>query len=168
MNRRVLLGIAAWLAVAVAATTAGIAAIQVLEDGITGKSVRPLDDEAVHRALSRSGTTPPRQTPAVSPSPSSTGGVLRNLAAGGGTVTARCEGGRVTIVAATPYQGFRTDGIEHGPAASASLTFESSDEEYAVTVTCEGGSPVAHTARDDGHHGRHRGGSGGGGGRGRG
>jgi hypothetical protein len=165
MNRRVLLGIAGWLTVAVAATTAGIAAIDVLEDGITGQSVRPLDDEAVHRALSRSGTTPPTTTPSPSPATSSTGsspapsdrGVTRNLAAGGGTVTARCEAGRVTIVAAIPAQGFRTDDIQHGAAASAALTFASADEEFAVTVTCEGGVPVARSAKDDGHHGRHRG-----------
>jgi serine/threonine-protein kinase len=158
MNRRVLLGMAGWLAVAAAATTAGIAAITVLEDGITGQNVRPLDDDAVHRALSRSGTTPPRPTLTAAPTPSSTAGVTRSLAAGGGTVTARCEGGRVTVVAATPYQGFRTDGVEHGPAASVSLTFKSSDEEYAVTMTCDNGSPVARTAQDDGHHGRNRGG----------
>jgi hypothetical protein len=180
MNRRVLLGIAGWLTVAVAATAAGIAAIDVLEDGITGQSVRPLDDEAVHRALSRSGTSPtmsptmspttsptmsPGATPRPSPAASSTGSsaaspdgvVTRNLATGGGTVTARCEGGRVTVVAAIPAQGFRTDDIQRGPAPSAALTFESAEEEFAVTVTCEGGAPVAHSVKDDGHHGRHRG-----------
>jgi len=159
VNRRVLLGIAGWLAVAAAATTAGVAAIDVLEEGITGKNVRPLDDEAVRRALSDAGTTPPRPapTPTAAPSPSSIGGVTKSLAAGGGTVTARCEGGRVTIVAATPYQGFRTDGIDRGPAASASLTFKSSDTEYAVAVTCANGTPAAHAARDDGHRGRHGG-----------
>lgn len=157
MNRRVLLGVVGWLAVAAAATTAGVAAIDVLEEGITGKNVRPLDDEAVRRALSNAGTTPPRPPLTAAPSQSSTGGVTKSLAAGGGTVTARCEAGRVTIVAATPYQGFRTDGIDRGPAKSASLTFKSSDTEYAVTVTCANGTPSAHAARDDGHRGRHGG-----------
>jgi hypothetical protein len=165
VNRRVLLGIAGWLAVATAATTAGVAAIDVLEEGITGKNVRPLDDEAVRRALSGAGTTPPRPAPAATPSPSSAGGVTKNLSAGGGTVTARCADDRVTIVAATPYQGFRTDGVDHGPATSAALTFESGDAEYTVTVTCVNGTPAAHAVRDDGHRGRH---GGGGGGRGRG
>jgi hypothetical protein len=155
MKRRVLLGIAGWLTVAAAATTAGIAAIAVLEDGITGRSVRPLDDEAVHRALSRSGATSAPAAPI--PGPSSTGGVTRNLAAGGGTVTARCEKGLATVVAAVPSQGFHTSVLGHGPAASVSLTFESDSEEYAVTVTCQGGSPVAHAAKDDGHRGRHGG-----------
>jgi hypothetical protein len=155
MKRRIVLGIAGWLTVAAAATTAGIAAIGVLEDGITGRSVRPLDDEAVHRALSRSGATSVPATP--SPGPVSTGGVTRNLAAGGGTVTARCASGLATVVAAVPSQGFHAGGAGRGPAASVSLTFESDDEEYAVTVTCEGGAPVARTEKDDGHRGRHRG-----------
>ena len=157
MNRHVILGIAGWLVVAAAATTAGIAAIAVLEDGITGKNVRALDDDAVHRALSRAGgtrTPSPVPTPSVSPA----GGVARNLdAAGGGTVTARCEGGKVTVLAAIPAQGFHTDGFERGPAASSSLTFASAEEEYAVTVDCRGGSPAVHVAKDDGHRGRHGG-----------
>ncbi|HEY0537753.1 MAG TPA: hypothetical protein VGD53_05265 [Actinoallomurus sp.] len=155
MKRRILLGIAGWLTVAAAATTAGIAAIDVLEKGITGQSVRALDDEAVHRALSRTGATSAPAAP--SPSATSTGGVTRNLAAGGGTVTARCDKGLATIVAAIPSQGFHSSGLEYGPAASVSFTFESDAEEYAVTVTCEGGSPVVHAAKDDGHRGRHRG-----------
>jgi hypothetical protein len=158
MNRRVILGIVGWLVVAGAATTAGVAAIDVLEDGITGKNVRPLDDEAVHRALSRAGATRTPATPGPSPTASPAGGVTRILAArGGGTVTARCEGGKVTVLAAMPAQGFHTDGFDRGPAASSSLTFESAEEEFAVTVDCQGGSPAVHTAQDDGHRGRHRG-----------
>ncbi|HZE31015.1 MAG TPA: hypothetical protein VE198_06210 [Actinoallomurus sp.] len=155
MNRRVILGIVGWLVVAGAATTAGVAAIDVLEDGITGNSVRALDDEAVHRALSQAGATRPPLTPVPSPSASPTGGVTRNLDAGGGTVTARCEGGKVTVLGAIPAQGFHTDGVERGPVASASLTFESEEEEYGVTVDCQGGSPAVHVAKDDGHRGRH-------------
>jgi hypothetical protein len=157
MNRRVLLGIAGWLTVAAGATGAGVAAIDVLQDGITGRSVRSLDEDAVHRALARTGGTSPAATPDPSPSASATGGAIRSLGAGGGTVTARCVGGRATIVAVTPAQGFHTDGFARGPAASITLTLESDDKEYTVTVTCENGSPVARSATDDGHHGGRRG-----------
>jgi hypothetical protein len=157
MNRRILLGIAGWLTVAVAATTAGVAAIDVLEEGITGQNVRALDDEAVHRALARSGVKAAHPTLTVSPSPSPTDGVLRNLGTQGGTVTARCLDGQVTILAATPAQGFHTGDIEHGPATSATLTFESDSTEYVATVTCVNGSPSVRSTEDDGHHGRHRG-----------
>ena len=155
MNRRVLLGIAGWLVLAVAATTAGIATLTLLESGITGKNVRPLDDEAVHRALSRSGG-PVTLAPSPSPTATPAGGMTRNLAAGGGTVTARCDGGQVTVVA-IPAQGFHTEGLQSGPATSVSLTFESSEEEYAVTVTCKNGVPDVRFAKDDGHRRGRRG-----------
>jgi hypothetical protein len=157
MNRRVILGIVGWLVVAGAATTAGVAAIDVLEDGITGNNVRPLDDEAVHRALRQTGVTRTPATPVPSPTASPAGGVTRNLDADGGTVTARCEGGRVTVLTAIPAQGFHTDGFDRGPADSVSLTFESDEAEYGVTVDCQGGSPTVHVAQDDGHRGRHGG-----------
>jgi hypothetical protein len=167
MNRRILLGLAGWLTVAVAATTAATAAIDVLEDGITGRSVRPLDDEAVHRALSRTGVSPAPGTPGTTPSPPA-GGVSRNLVTTGGTIIARCEGAQVTVLAAMPAQGYGTDDVEHGPASSLSVTFESDTAEYDVTVTCSGGRPVARTAADDGGGDRRRGRDGdGGGGRGR-
>jgi hypothetical protein len=149
MNRRVLFGVAGWLAVAGAATAAGVAAIDVLEDGITGRSVRPLDEEAVHRALGRT-------TPVARPDPSPSAAALRSLGTSGGTVTARCSAGKVTIVAVIPAQGFHTDRVERGPASSLVLRLESDDEEYSATVTCENGSPVVHEAVDDGHRrGRH-------------
>jgi hypothetical protein len=157
MNRRILLGIVGWLVIAAAATTAGIATLDMLEDGIPGKNVRPLDDEAVHRALSRSGVTSAPATPVPAPSATVTGGVTRNLAADGGTVTARCAGGLATIVAAIPAQGFHTDSLEHGPAASVSLSFESEEDEYEVTVTCYNGSPTVRSEKDDGPHDGHRG-----------
>jgi hypothetical protein len=157
MNRRVLFGVAGWLTAAAAATAAGIAAIDVLEGGITGRSVRPLDDEAVHRALGRTTAAPSPVTP--SPTATATGGVLRTLGTNGGTVTARCAGGRVTIVAVTPAQGFHSSGFPRGPVASAGLTLESGDKEYKVTVACENGSPVVGAAADDGHR-RGRGGRG--------
>jgi hypothetical protein len=155
MNRRVILGIVGWLVVAGAATTAGVAAIDVLEDGITGNNVRPLDDEAVHRALRQTGVTRTPTAPVPSPTASPSGGVTRNLSADGGTVTARCEGGKVTVLTAIPKQGFHTGGFDRGPAASSSLTFESAEEEYAVTVDCQGGSPAVRVTKDDGHQGRH-------------
>src|SRR3954447_9090043 len=112
MNRPVLFGAAAWLAVAAAATGAGVAAIGVLEDGITGSRTRAVDAESVRRSLSQTAA-PPDVAPATSPTAS--GGVTRVLGAGGGTVTARCAAGLVTLVSWTPAQGFRADDPVPGP-----------------------------------------------------
>jgi hypothetical protein len=155
MNRRVLLGAAAWLAVAATATGAGVAAIGVLEDGITGSRTPPLDRESVQRALSRTGAavaTVPASSPAAGE------GITRVLGTGGGTVTARCAAGRVTLLSWTPAQGFRADKIVRGPANVASLKFESNTQEYKVTVGCDGRGPKISTSKDDGHHGHGGGG----------
>jgi hypothetical protein len=157
MRRRALFVAMLWFAVAAAATAAGVAAIDVLENGITGSEVRPLDGDAVRRALSHATAT---SVPAPGPStPPPSGAVTRNLAAGGGTVTARCVGERATLLAWTPAQGFRAEEVSRGPAPAASLKLTSGSDEYEVTVTCASGVPVAHPIKDDGHR-RGRGGHG--------
>jgi hypothetical protein len=146
-----------WLAVAAAATAAGVAAIDVLEDGITGSQARPLDDAGVRRALAHAtASATPRPDPSTPPA---SGAVTRNLAAGGGTVKASCVGERATILAWTPAQGFRAEDVSRGPATVASLKLSSDEDEYEVTVTCASGVPVAHPVKDDGHR-RGRGGHG--------
>jgi hypothetical protein len=164
MKRRILLGAAGWVAVAATATAGTVAAIGVLEDGITGSAVRPLDGDDVQRALSRPGAEPQSQatavptSPTATPAPGRSGTVTRVLAAGGGTVTARCAAGKVTLVAWSPAQGYRADDLAPGPAATASLSFTSDAAEYVVTVHCGAAGPVARASKDDGHHGRGRGG----------
>jgi hypothetical protein len=169
MDRRILLGVAGWLTIAATATAGTVMAIGVLEDGITGSSVRPLDHDAVQRALSRSSAEPqsPPTAPSTVPSPSASappGGsaVTRVFAAGGGsgTVTARCAGGRVTLVSWSPAQGFRADDLDRGPATTAALSFSSEEEEFTVTVSCGPDGPIARRSQDDDHHGRNRGGHG--------
>ncbi|MBC6461230.1 hypothetical protein [Actinomadura sp. HBU206391] len=159
MRRRLWLGIGGWLAAVVAATGVGIAAIGVLEDGITGSQAGTLDQDAVQRALSS-----PFVPPASPPSPTSSAGqgtpapgeVTRVLSTEGGKVTATCSGGLVRLGGWSPALGYGADDAERGPAAEASLTFESDDAEYEVTVRCAAEGPVASTHKDDGH-GRHDG-----------
>jgi hypothetical protein len=150
---------AGWLTLAAAAPAAGVAAIGALESGITeSEDVRPLDRQAVERALNGSGATPASSPRApAQATPGKDGGLTRVLRAGGGTVTARCGTDGVTLLAWSPAQGYRAEDLVRGPVAVASLTFESAAREYAVTVVCEGGGPVAHTAEDDRGRGRGRG-----------
>lgn len=163
MNRRVLFGLAGWLAVAAGATAAGVGAIGVLGEGITGADPRALDRGAVQRGLSGADATPSASgasSPVAAPSTpeSEPAGVTRVLHTVGGTVTAKCEAGLVTLLYWTPAQGYRAgDRSERGAAASASVEFKSDDAEYDVTVTCGSGGPEASTSKDD-RHGRGHGG----------
>lgn len=151
MNRRVLVGVAGWLTVAAAATGVGIATIGVLEDGLTGDNVRPLDDAAVRRALRQSEPPPATSSPSPRPSPD---GATKVLDARGGTVTITCSHGRATLESWVPAQGYRADDVAAGPAVAPRLTFKSDRTEYTVTAGCENGSPVVHTSEDDRHGGR--------------
>jgi hypothetical protein len=155
MRRRVLFGIGGWLAAVVAATGVGIAAIGVLEDGITGSRAQTLDRDGVRRALSGSAVPSAPPTGTVTPAPRG-GEVTRVLYTEGGKVTASCSGDQVTLLAWIPAQSYGTDDVERGPAPEAFVKFESDDEEYEVTLSCEGGQPVQHTRKDD-HGGRGRG-----------
>ncbi|MGH3389201.1 MAG: hypothetical protein ACRDOO_10025, partial [Actinomadura sp.] len=76
MTRRVLLGMAGWLAVAAAATAGTVAAIGILGDGITGSAAHPLDPDEVQRALAEprsTATGTPPTTPAGTPPPAGGG-----------------------------------------------------------------------------------------------
>ena len=60
-----------------------------------------------------------------------------------GKVTARCTGGDISLVAATPSDGFGVEVKDRGPTRLL-LEFERKDaeEEIRVRATCVDGSPV--------------------------
>lgn len=161
---RGLVAVLGWAVAVSSATAVSVAAVDLLGEGITGRSVQPLSPAEVERALDQATATPPggntaspSESPSGSPSasPGASGGVTRVLAVGGGTVVASCARGQVTIRSWSPNQHFTADLKDRGPDRTASIEFESDDEEYEVDVSCDdSGAPVAQTAADDGHRGR--------------
>jgi hypothetical protein len=69
------------------------------------------------------------------------------IATAGGTVLARCTGGRAEVVSATPAQGFRvqTEDEDGGPR----VRFRAGDVRIEVNLTCADGRPVAAIENDD-------------------
>ncbi len=69
------------------------------------------------------------------------------IATAGGTVLARCTGGRPEVVSATPAQGFRvqTEEEDGGPR----VRFRAGDTRIEVNLTCADGRPVAAIESDD-------------------
>jgi hypothetical protein len=157
VNRRVILAVAGWLAAALVATAVGVAAVSLLGEGISDSATRPLSADEVRRALARS-------TPAPTPSPTGSAarppaaGPARSFSTAGGTVIAGCAGDQATLSSWSPAQGFHSEDVARGPAPTASLTFESDEEEIHVAVDCASGRPQLRTEADDGHRGRGRGG----------
>ena len=138
----------------------GIAAIGVLEDGITGSRAQTLDRDSVRQGLSSPAVpaTASSKPPTGTAAPASPGDeVTKVLRTEGGSVTARCAAGRARLVAWSPRQGFEAEDARRGPAREASLKFESDDAEYEVTVTCGPDGPTASSRKDDGHRRGHGG-----------
>lgn len=160
MNRRTLLVIAGWAGAAVLAVLVGIAAIGVIGADLTDAGTRPRTEAQVARELaSLPSTVPPVPSgspsrPSPRPSASQAAGeapvaVSRTLATRGGTVVARCAGGRPRIVTMSPAPGFslhEQDGVE-GEFRSTS----DNHDRVKFAIACSGGRPtlVPHAGDDD-------------------
>jgi hypothetical protein len=162
VHSRILLGVAAWLVGASAATGGSLLAVSVLGQGMTPsageqRSVatvnRALDKEAAERtaARPRRDISPPTSATALpSPgarhsappaSPGTTGGTV--LTSQGGTLVASCAGARAYLVSWSPQQGFGSSDVVRGPATNAQVTFIGGQLTVTMVVSCAAGVPTA-------------------------
>lgn len=142
----------AWAVAVVAATAIGLTAVGAIGAGIVGPGPRPLAADEVDRLLA--ATTAPQppapQPPAPQPgngAPTTSGPAPDVLAGPGGTVLARCAGGVVEVVSASPAQGFRVHD-EDGEDAGR-VRFEAEDVEVEMRLSCVDGRAVSQTSVDD-------------------
>ncbi|MGW6273186.1 hypothetical protein [Streptomyces sp. NPDC055060] len=148
---------AAWVGVGTAAGALGAWQLATADSGVAAHS-RPLDEEAVERALAATSATPspPAPTPSGSRTPHSPKPAERStLRFTGGTATVECRGdGTVYLVSWSPADGFHIDDdVERGPAATARLEAEPSDdderEDLPYEIDCgKQGRPVARVVAD--------------------
>ncbi|MFB9239702.1 hypothetical protein ACFFWC_29925 [Plantactinospora siamensis] len=113
MDRRVAL-VAGWLCAAAVATGGGLAAVRLIAAGIgSGPAARITSGEEVARDLATGGAASAWPSAGATATPGS-GPTTATTAAGrvfsspGGTVIARCDGGRVVVLTTSPAQGFGT------------------------------------------------------------
>lgn len=134
----------AWLLAVVGATAIGLLAVGAIGDGIVGPGQQPLSPEQVAAQL----TATPVPAPALSPSPAATTApeAAEVLGSSGGTVVARCSGGVVQVVSASPAQGFQVH-AESGEDPGR-VRFESGRARVELRIACQDGQPVA-TIRTD-------------------
>lgn len=90
-----------------------------------------------------SGNPGPTDT---APSGSAPAGTV--LASSAGTVVATCQAAGAYLISWSPQQGYDVDNVSRGPAATASVHFESLANEVTMTVTCSAGVPSATTRTD--------------------
>ena len=162
MHRRIVLGVAAWLVGASAATGGSLLAVSVLGQGMTPSAGEQQSVATVNRALGKEAAerTAARPRRAVSPSaspaallspgarhsarpapPGTTGGTV--LTSQGGTLVASCAGARAYLVSWSPQQGFGSSDVVRGPAANARVVFVGGQLTVTMTVSCAAGVPTA-------------------------
>ena len=158
---RLAAGVAAWLVAVGAALAVGLSAVGAIGTGLLGPAPQPLTPAEVDARLASTDPAAPTEpatatapagpvTPTVDPGtvdPSPVDAAPPEvIATGGGTVLARCTGGRAEVVAATPAQGFRvqTEDEDGGPR----IRFRAGGTRFEVQLTCTDGRPVAAVSTD--------------------
>ncbi|MEU8215929.1 serine/threonine-protein kinase [Micromonospora taraxaci] len=86
----------------------------------------------------------PAPSPTVSPTtaaPTPTPGVGSSVDARGGTVTFRCVGKSVEVLAVTPASGFRAEAYDPGPAKQIQVDLASLEHRSEIRLNCPNGRP---------------------------
>lgn len=177
VRSRVLLGAGAWLLGAVSATAGSLYAVGQLGNSLlavpTGQmSVAMVNADLAHEDARQAAPLPTathkagqhqrgrarrlghdETSPASSPSPSSSAGVL--LTSPDGSAEAVCTVGGAYLSYWSPQSGFEVDDVVRGPAAVASVIFRGASSGIKMDVSCHGGVPVkrlADVSWGDGSH----------------
>jgi hypothetical protein len=88
----------------------------------------------------------PTSTPTLTPTPAqSTTPAGTPLSSQAGTVVATCESGGAYLISWSPAQGYEVDSFVRGPAAVASVRFETTSRAVTMNISCRGGTPVNNT-----------------------
>ena len=147
--RPVAASVVAWSMGAATAVGVGLVALSSIGTGFADQPLQPLAGTSVsqpaapttaaptHPAPSTT-TGPPQPTVATAGNPVSADRTINSV---GGTVIARCLSAGAYLVGWSPAPGYNTDDLRRGPAAFASVTFESLQHEVQVSVRCIGGIP---------------------------
>jgi serine/threonine-protein kinase len=101
-------------------------------------------DSPTAGATGSSADAVPTDTP---PSGSAPAGTV--LASSAGTVVATCQAAGAYLISWSPQQGYEVGDVFRGPAATASVQFESRTAEVTMKVSCSAGVPSATTSADD-------------------
>jgi hypothetical protein len=98
---------------------------------------------------STGGTTGSGDATATDSAPSGSTPAGTVLASSAGTVVATCQAAGAYLISWSPQQGYEVGDVFRGPAATASVQFESRSAEVTMKVSCSAGVPSATTIADD-------------------
>ena len=159
VSSRYLAAAVAWVLGAAIATAGSIVAVNELAHGLLSQPAQQLVGTKVserHTTARPSSSPVPSLTPvptrraatrgpvtpAVTAAPPAPAGTF--LSSPDGSVVASCQPGGAYLQYWFPDPGFESDDVARGPAAVATVTFESSGGGVVMRVSCPSGTPVAH------------------------
>ncbi|MFF5171483.1 septum formation initiator [Micromonospora sp. NPDC000089] len=157
MSGRPILAAAGWLVTALAALLAGLGAIRLVGESITGTPGGVRSQREVARALAEPAPATPAPAPTASAgavtgspvggttSPAAVGTAAssrRAFATGGGSAVAECVPGGVRLVSWAPAPGWRAAEVERGPDDHVEVRFLGPGGEAELKLRCAGSPPT--------------------------
>ncbi len=154
-----ILGLLAWAGAVVVAGWIAWWAVAVIGGQARGEHEGVLTQEQVEAELAAVSTASPA-TPLpgtaspTTPAPTSSAGAptgaetVRTWSVTGGRVGASCTGERITLLFATPEQGWTVEATDPGPELVA-VEFRRGEAETGIRAACEGGIPTLLASHDD-------------------
>lgn len=109
----------------------------------------PAADSSAAGATDSPAATGPGDAGATATAPSGPGPAGTVLVSPAGTVVATCQAAGAYLISWSPQQGYEVGDVFRGPAAAASVQFESRAGEVTMRVSCSAGVPSATTSADD-------------------
>jgi hypothetical protein len=132
-----------WLAAVVVATLAGLGAIRLVGDDLTGTNAGVRSQAEVARELAAATGAPTTRPTATGPTPTPADDARRGtFAVRGGSAVARCAGDLVTLESWSPAQDYRVVDVDQGPDDDAEVKFQGPGGHFEIKVECHGGRPV--------------------------
>lgn len=147
--------IAGWFGAAAVAVLVGLLAVDIIGDGLTSSSARPMSRAEVARELAAapSSSAAPSAAPsaATSAAPSASAALggppaPRSFSTRGGTVVVRCRAGNAEIVSMSPRPGFEQHEQEGDEGEFRGVS--DNHDRVRIDATCSGGVPSIAT-RDE-------------------
>jgi hypothetical protein len=148
--RSVVVSTAAWTIGALSSVGIGLVALSMIGTGFADRPLQPLAPNAAVTDAPDRPVNP--DTMSGQPTPSAGAANDHTVVTRGGTVIVRCVQSGVYIVGWSPAPGYQTDDLRRGPATQVGITFESTDREVSVSVSCEANTaqPTIHDSAKTG------------------
>ena len=155
----ILAGSVAWRAVTVVDTDSSSAVLsqaEVSAELVAARataSLRPTPGEPTPTGSPTPSESPPPTAgpePTASPEPTAEPEpeVVRSWSVAGGTVAASCRGAAITLLYATPLDGWRVEVKDQGPER-IEVELEGHDQEVTLRAACVAGTPEQQTSDRD-------------------